>query len=107
MPQELRVIELLAVKSPRSMREICDIMALPLSTGTGVVDKLVEKDYVERNRLPEDRRVVSIELSEAGKTVYSDLMRRHLAISQAMLQGLTEEEQAMLLLLMRKVVRTQ
>ena len=106
-PQELKIIEFLGERSPRIMRELCEAMSLPLSTGTGVVDKLVEKGLVLRDRLPEDRRVVAIELSSLGKEVFLELLRQHLAISQAMLEALTAEEQEMLVMLMRKVVRNR
>lgn len=50
-----------------NMSEIAEYMNIPLNTVTGVVSRLEKKHLVRRERSEEDKRVVTISLSEEGK----------------------------------------
>ncbi|MBI3753957.1 MAG: MarR family transcriptional regulator [Deltaproteobacteria bacterium] len=103
--QELKVIGLLGERGPAIMRDIAGYLGLAMSTGTGIVDKLVERGFVTRERNEEDRRVVTVDLTDAGREMYSIYQERNMGLSFSMLESLTEKEQDTLLSLMRKIVR--
>ena len=101
--QELKVIKFLGNNGSSIMREIADYLMLAMSTMTGIVDKLVEKKYVARQRSEQDRRLVRVALTEAGQKVYQMEHHHFMELSRSMLQSLNEEEQVTLLNLLRKI----
>ena len=103
--QEMRVLEILGDRGSCIMRELADGLLVPVSTATGIVDKLVQKDLVHRERVDEDRRIVRAALSDSGRELYSVVQGRHLTFCRKMLAALNPAEQESLLLLMRKVAR--
>jgi len=55
------------------MREVAEFLQVPMSTATGIIDKLIEKGLVQRDFSPEDRRIVVVELSKKGCDIYDML----------------------------------
>ncbi len=53
------------------MREVAEFLQVPMSTATGIVDKLIEKGLVIRDYSSEDRRIVIIRLSKEGQSIYN------------------------------------
>jgi DNA-binding MarR family transcriptional regulator len=71
LPQAITLHSLAAAGGRRSARDIgreCDMLA---STATGVIDRLEQHGYVRRERDGDDRRVVWVELTDAGRRVQS------------------------------------
>ena len=66
MPQ-LKIMLILWREGPARMSELASGLGVTLATATGVVDRLVEKDYIVREGLPGDRRVVICRLSNEGQ----------------------------------------
>lgn len=102
--QELNVIGLLGQRGPSIMRDIAKYMGLAMSTCTGIVDKLVERGVAVRERNEEDRRVVTVSLTDAGQEIFELFQERNMGLSFSMLESLTVKEQDVLLSLMRKIV---
>ncbi len=77
------------------------------STGniTLVIDNLEKRGLVRRVRSLEDRRMIRIELTEAGKANIANVFPRHLAAIVSEMGVLTAEEQAELGRLCRKLGR--
>jgi MarR family 2-MHQ and catechol resistance regulon transcriptional repressor len=77
-----------------------------LSTGgnlTVVVDNLEKRGLVERRRCLEDRRVVYVELTEAGRELIASIFPAHVAAITRQMSVLTAAEQDELARLCRKV----
>jgi DNA-binding MarR family transcriptional regulator len=55
---------------PITMGDLSRILGVPFSTATHTTDWLVNNGYVQRLADPRDRRVVCVELTEAGKELY-------------------------------------
>jgi len=66
---QLWALRIIYQESQLSMGELSERMCLHMSTVSGVVDRLEQKGYVERNREKPDRRVVKISLTKKGKRV--------------------------------------
>ena len=102
---EMRVIEVLGDHPGCIMRELADHLLAAVSTATGLVDKLVQKGLVRRERVDEDRRIVRAELSDAGREVYEAVMAMHMSFCRGMLATLNADEQEIYLVLMKKIAR--
>jgi len=72
MPQ-LKVVLLLYMSGSVRMSDIASALGVSLATATGVIDRLVERDIVQRESQPEDRRVVLCRLSEKGQKMIGGL----------------------------------
>jgi len=69
---------------------------------TGVVDRLVDKEYVERVGDEEDRRRVWVELSKKGQKVYQELLEAEMEMIISIMDSLEPDEQDMLLRVLGK-----
>ena len=105
--QEIKLIEHLGDTRSRMMRELAEYMLLAVNTVTTTVDNLERKGFVRRQRSEEDRRVVYVELTEAGREAYRAMVEEQSRICRALLEGLNEDEQEIFLVLMRKIARNQ
>lgn len=103
--QELRVVEFIGENGPKIMRELGEELGVAVNTVTGIVDELEDMKLVTRQKSPEDRRIIRVELTEAGRATFreaTDLTRRFMG---NMLEALTEEEQEIFMVLFRKIAR--
>lgn len=85
------------------MRDIAGYLGIPVSTTTGVIDKLVEKGYLKRYHSKEDRRTIKIGLSKFGQDAFNLLQSTLHHMGGAMLSGLSDKEQKDLIHLLEKV----
>ena len=76
---EIRTLEAIGLDSAKSMSQVVQSLNVSMGTLTAAVNKLVGKDYVERFRIPQDRRVVKIKLTDKGRRAveeHNQLRRR-------------------------------
>ncbi len=101
--QEIRVLRTVGRQDCCPMSGIADAICLSLSSVTGLIDRLVEKRLVKRDRSAEDRRVVQVELTEEGRDLNEAATARQVEFARGLLKGLNAEEQDALVVLMNKV----
>ena len=104
--QELHVIELLGDLGPLMMRELSEHLLVAVNTITNIVDHLERKQFAERLRSTEDRRVIHVKLTESGRKMYESFTGIHTQFCTKMLGTLNEDEQDILMVLMRKIARS-
>lgn len=100
----LLVLEVLDCGDRLNMGALSEKTGLPLSTLTGITDKLVDRGLLERLRSERDRRVVEVAMSSAGRTAYAYRKEAHRSKSRHVLSKLTVAEQKQLLTLLAKIV---
>ena len=100
---EIHVLEAVGMADPKSMSEIAAQLRVTLGTLTTAINRLVKKGYVSRIRPESDRRVVLVQLTEAGKLPYRIHERFHREMVHSILNGLLEEEEITLIKSMRKL----
>ena len=105
--QESRVVALLGSKGSLIMSDLARSANLALSSATNTVDRLVNKEMVERTRVDEDRRVVQVALSEKGKRYHDALTECRLEMGRNMLEALGAGEREIFLELMAKMTRPE
>lgn len=101
--QEVRVIDILGKKGVCIMSELAEQMLLAVSTLTGIIDSMVQKDIVIRERSDSDRRIVQVRLTENGNQIYQEHKTNHLKMSNRILATLDDDEQDAFLSLFRKI----
>lgn len=85
------------------MSQIADYINIPMSTATGLIERLVKKGYIERLRSESDRRIVTIRLTESGKKLTNDLKDTMKGYIQLIFDSLTDEEKDLLFGIFTKV----
>ncbi|TAE31535.1 MAG: MarR family transcriptional regulator [Candidatus Kapaibacterium sp.] len=101
--QELNIISIVGRRSGAIMREIAEDAQLAVSSVTPIIDKLVEKKLVKRERSEEDRRIVSVELTEKGAKIYQMEVESYMRLSASILAALSPNEQDKFLGFFRKI----
>lgn len=83
---QLHILHMLERHGQMPMSRLADVLDVSVSNATGLVDRMEERGLVARTRVPEDRRVVLVEISPAGlsmlgdaESLRDDMMRRVLA----------------------------
>jgi DNA-binding MarR family transcriptional regulator len=89
-----------------TMSELALKIRLTVSSATLIVDRLVDKELIARERSAEDRRVVRVALTQEGASLYRVVEETILGLGRAMLMALDEDEQDKLLFLYRKINAT-
>ncbi len=56
-----------------TMSQLADVLNVSDSNATGLVDRMEERGFVVRDRVPEDRRVVVVRPTQAGEQLLSEL----------------------------------
>lgn len=101
--EEIRALILLRTRGGVTMTDMASELGVPLSTATHTVDRLVGKDLVMRVRSEKDRRVVQVELSDAGRAFQAALRAKHQAMARSWLTPLSPAERETFLELMAKI----
>lgn len=100
---EIHTIEAIGFYESRSMSEVAADLRITVGTLTTAVNKLINKGYVERKRIEEDRRVVLIQLTKRGKLAYRIHEKFHRDMVKATIEGLTEDEEKVLVRAMEQL----
>jgi DNA-binding MarR family transcriptional regulator len=74
MPQ-MKIMLILFMRGPQRMSALASDLGITLATATGLVDRLVERDFIVRENSPDDRRVVLCRLSENGQKAVARLWK--------------------------------
>lgn len=101
--QEIRVLRAISQEKCCIMSAVAGAIRLSLSSVTGLIDRLVEKKLVRRDRSHEDRRVVQVELTEEGRELQQASSEGRLGFARDLLKTLSAEEQEALLALFGKI----
>jgi MarR family 2-MHQ and catechol resistance regulon transcriptional repressor len=96
-------LETLYHLGPMSQTEICGKLLKSSGNTTLVVDNLEKHGLVQRQRDENDRRVVMVQLTEAGRQLIAQIFPAHAAAVAEEMSVLTAEEQQQLGELCRKL----
>jgi DNA-binding MarR family transcriptional regulator len=69
---QLNILYSLRRSGEMPMSRLADVLNVSLSSATGLIDRLEERGYIERTRVPEDRRIVMVRLTHAGVQMLDD-----------------------------------
>ena len=97
------MLDTLGAEGAMAMGELAARVRVPVSTATRLVDRMEERDLVQRERPADDRRTVLVALAPAGERFYHEALAARVAGTERMLRTLTVDEQEQLLRLYRKM----
>lgn len=100
---EIHTIEAIGMYAEKSMSEVAQILKITVGTLTTAINKLIKKEYVERKRIEEDRRVVLVKLTKKGKLAYRIHEKFHHDMVNTAIDGLSEEEERILISSLDKI----
>jgi len=70
---QLHVMHLLDRHGELPMSRLAEMLDVSLSAATGLVDRVEERGFVERIRVPNDRRIVLVRITLAGQQMLDDV----------------------------------
>ncbi len=85
-----------------NMSEIAEYLSVPLNTATGIIGRLEKRNVVRRERDIVDKRVVTIAVTEAGKSFLAEQIKSLERYYQLFMEAVTEEEKLVLFRLIGK-----
>lgn len=102
--QEIFTLLVLERLKEAAMSQLAEQMNFPMSTATGIVDRLVKKGYVERGRNESDRRIVLILLTEKGNAFADKIKAMVFTYAQKAYDALNDEERLVAFQIIDKVI---
>lgn len=91
---QLHVMHLLDRHGELPMSRLAEMLDVSLSAATGLVDRVEERGFVERIRVPSDRRIVLVRITDAGRQMLEDVEVLHVGLIQQVLDQLDEAQLA-------------
>lgn len=88
----LNVLTLLDEEGPLPMRALADSLDVSRASTTGIVDRMEQRGLVERNRDEDDRRIVRVALTEAGRQLITGMATERRGRLSSLLDELTNDE---------------
>lgn len=104
-PPEMRSLMWLARRGKTVMSDFAQGVNVPLSTATRIVNRMVKKGIVVRQRSEQDRRIVEVDLSPVAYEHKQRFVEYRRAALMRVLGGLTVEESETVLSLLEKGLR--
>ena len=103
--QDLLLIEFIGNGQDIIMRDISEFLDAPHSTATGIVDKLVKKNYLKRYYSEEDRRTIRVGLTKKASELTTLFCEKKKETSEVIARLLTSDEQGQLISIFEKIDR--
>lgn len=100
---EFAVMELLYNKGDQPIQHIRNRILIASSSTTYVVDKLVEKGFVERRPDTKDRRISFATLTDEGRQLMEEIFPPHADLITELFSGLTDGELSFLRETLKKI----
>lgn len=103
---EVFVLLLLYRRNDVNMTQIADYLNVPLNTATGIVARMEKRDFLVRERSSEDKRVVTIKLTRAGRATIRDILNEMIRYGQLIMDSFTRAEVQLVFKMVDKVMDT-
>jgi DNA-binding MarR family transcriptional regulator len=90
--QFIVIAALALADSARSASDLCKGLSYDAGAMTRMIDRLEGKGLIRRNRRPDDRRVVYVELTEEGSRAYPRMREVSMGVANRFLRGFSVAE---------------
>ncbi|GGG19644.1 MarR family winged helix-turn-helix transcriptional regulator [Paenibacillus abyssi] len=101
---QARVLLILSEAGPQKVSVLADMLFITSGAVTGMADSLIRLGLIRRERGESDRRVVMLEITEAGQQHVKAIKEKRIAIMERITTGLTDQEIHDLTGLLMKIV---
>jgi MarR family transcriptional regulator, organic hydroperoxide resistance regulator len=99
---QFEVLSTLASTNCGNQQELADRLRMTKGNLVGLIDRLTERGWVEREQVPGDRRVNRVRITEAGNTFIQAVLPEQAKVVESMLSGLDDAEIETLKALLKK-----
>lgn len=99
------ILNLLHDQPDLSQKEIASLLFKDNAAMTRMIEGMVKKGMLDKSAHPEDKRRSSITLTVKGKQTLKNIIPVILSNRNTALQGISEEEIALLVRLLQKIIR--
>ncbi len=103
--REFSLLVMMGRSGSMIMREIAGFLKVPLSTATGIIDKLIQKGYVVRDTSPDDRRIIIVQLSAEGRNIYNSLQEKMYCMCEQLLESFSREDRTQFVDYMNRAIQ--
>jgi DNA-binding MarR family transcriptional regulator len=93
----LNVLIELETNGPMSMGRLAEVLEVSVASATGIVDRMEKRGLAERRHDENDRRVVLVHMTDAGRNVFVSIDERRRHGLARLLESLTMDEMTGLL----------
>lgn len=100
---EFSAMEALYTKGSLSTQELIDLVLIPNSSMTYVLDNLSKKGYLQREKDAADKRIQRLSLTEEGRDLFTSVYDHHYKHMRAVFDCLDPEEEARMQTLLKTV----
>jgi DNA-binding MarR family transcriptional regulator len=90
--QFIVIAALALADTAKSASDLCRGLSYDAGAMTRMIDRLESKGLLRRNRRPDDRRVVYVELTEAGSRAYPRMREVSMSVANRFLRGFSHAE---------------
>ena len=101
---EMHIIEAIGCDREMTMTEVARDLEITVGTLTTAINRLIKKEYVERRRIEEDRRVVLIKLTGKGEEAFKSHKQFHDDMIKSIMEELPQEEEVVLISSLKRMV---
>ncbi len=101
--QFIVIVNLAGRDGATSASELCKGISYDAGAMTRMLDRLEAKGLVRRTRSPDDRRLVNLELTDAGKAAYPRLRAISMQVMNRSLRNFTADEAQTLQILLQRL----
>jgi DNA-binding MarR family transcriptional regulator len=102
---QMHVLWLLQHQGEMSMSRLAELLGVSLSNATGIIDRMEEHGFIERVRVPDDRRVVIVRPAEGGRRALSETESTKRDTMRAILGHIPASERPIVLAALRTLRR--
>ena len=103
-PTQWSALATLHAEGPLSQNQLGRLTYMDPATTQGVILRLVERNLVERQPDPQDRRRTSVRLTRIGQALVVDLTANAAAAHERTLEPLSEEERVQFMALLARLM---
>jgi DNA-binding MarR family transcriptional regulator len=89
---EANALYVIGPTEPKTMKQIAEALGVAVSTPTRTIDRLVEKELVNRTVGTKDRRQLLIESTPSGRKILEEMDEEGLMIIRKMVENLENKE---------------
>ncbi len=102
-PQQILAMEILYHHQDLKMKDLATSLSVSMATMTGIVDRLVRQNLVERNLDQNDRRSIKAHLTPKGRTLLKKIIEKKHQFMFEIFSKLSVEERAAYLAIIQKI----
>ena len=102
-PHQVRVLLYLAHNSGHTVSDLAESLGISLGWASRIVDELEQSGFVERERDPDDRRVIRLRLSARSQTIADRVFRERGSLLEKALSDFAPEERETVARFLRRI----